>query len=168
MPRRPAASPAAQASSRLRRILDFATEVHGFERTHLDALCHFFYKGTMYNGVDAGQISSARAGALTVEAACDGLVSCGVLLDIPRVRGVDWLELGEPVMTADLEAAERFAGVHVGTGDILLVRTGYGTRRGRLGPLPWMDRRKPGLHVETLPWLHAREIAALRGDGDPP
>ena len=144
----------------------FATEVHGFERTHLDALCHFFYKGTMYNGVDAALISSARAGALTVEAACDGLVSRGVLLDIPRVRGVDWLELGDPVMTADLEAAERFAGVRVGSGDILLVRTGYGMRRERLGPLPWTNRSKPGLHVETLPWLHEREVAALGGDGD--
>jgi kynurenine formamidase len=144
----------------------FATEVHGFNRTHIDAFCHFSYKGNLYNGLDAGLITSAGAGACTIVPASEGIVSRGVLLDIPRLKGVDWIELGIPIMTEDLEAAERAAGVTVQQGDILLVRTGYKTRRATLGPLPWQDRSKPGLHAETLRWLHQREIAVLGGDGD--
>jgi len=144
----------------------FATEVHGFNRTHIDAFCHFSYKGKLYNGLDAGLITSSGASACTIVPASDGIMSRGVLLDIPRLKGRDWLDLGEPITTADLEAAERSAGLRVGTGDILLVRTGYKTRNATLGPLPWQDRSKPGLHAETLRWLHEREIAVLGGDGD--
>jgi kynurenine formamidase len=141
------------------------TDIHG-RITHLDAFCHQIYRGKTWNGAGASLVRSSGSETGTVEAAAEGIMSRGVLLDIPRLKGVDWLELGEPILTEDLEAAASAEGVTVIAGDILLVRTGFKARNKALGPLPYTDRTKPGLHVSVLPWLHACDIAVLGGDGD--
>jgi nucleotide-binding universal stress UspA family protein len=84
---------------------------HGYAISHLDALCHFFWKGQMYNGHPARLVTSTGARANSVEAAQDGIITRGVLLDIPRLRGVDFLEPGEMILSDELEAAERAAGL---------------------------------------------------------
>ena len=82
------------------------------------------------------------------------------LLDVPRIRGVAWLEPGEHVFREDLEAAERDQGVRVGTGDILLVRTGHTRRQAELEP--WdTGKAKAGLHPTTASFLAERQVAAL-------
>ena len=87
-----------------------------------------------------------------------------MLLDIPTVRGVEALEPGTAITVDDLEAAEDAAGVRVGTGDLLLVRTGRWAWRRQHGP--WNPREQlAGLHASCLPWLHEREVAILGGDG---
>ncbi len=88
----------------------------------------------------------------------------GVLLDVPRLRGAPWLEPGEPIHVADLEAAEAAAGLRVEAGDLLLVRTGRWAYRDAHGP--WdPHERLAGLHACCLPWLHERRVAALGSDG---
>ena len=82
--------------------LAFATDrlamnVHGNVDSHLDALCHIMYDGVLYNGVPAGTVTADGARELSVEVAKDGIVGRGVLLDIPRLRGLSWLEPGEHV-----------------------------------------------------------------------
>jgi kynurenine formamidase len=103
-----------------------------------------------------------------VSAYAQGIVGRGVLLDIPRLRGVKWLEPGEAVTTAELEAAEKAQGVRLGEGDIFLFRTGHHRRRLELGP--WKNgydgEGKAGLHVETIRLLHERKVAAFFPDGD--
>jgi kynurenine formamidase len=95
-------------------------------------------------------------------------VGRGVLLDIPRLRGVAYLEPGEAVSRAELEAAENAQGVHLGEGDILVFRTGH--HRRRLDKGAWDNgyggEGKAGLHVDTIPWMHERRIAAFLPDGD--
>jgi len=110
---------------------------HGRTITHIDALSHYSWRGKLYNGNPASQITS-REGAQThsIEVASDGIVTRGVLLDIPAVRGVSWVPPEEPVMPQDLEAAERAQGVRVEEGDILLVRTGNYRKRLDMGPVP--------------------------------
>ena len=93
----------------------------------------------------------------------DGVVGRGVLLDIPRLRGVDFLESDDVVHRADLEAAEHAAGVRVGTGDILLVVVG--PRRPAACAAQARSTAWRGLHPDCLPWLHEREIAVLGSDG---
>ena len=92
----------------------------------------------------------------------------GLLLDIPRLRGVKWLEPGEAVSTAELEAAEKAHGVRLGEGDIFVFRTGHHRRRLDMGP--WNNgydgEGKAGLHVETIRLLHERKVAAFFPDGD--
>lgn len=137
---------------------------HGMAHTHLDALCHVFYKGQMYNGFPASAVLSTGATRCAITAGEQGIVSRGVLIDVPAVRGADWLEPGEPIHPADLEAAEERQGVRVEEGDILLVRTGRHRRAARVGA--WNGRESlAGLHASCLPWLHERRVAVLGCDG---
>lgn len=142
----------------------FAIAPHGMSTSHIDALCHIFHRGLMYNNRPASLVASTGAMANAVDVAGDGIVSRGVLLDLPRLRGESWLEPGAPIMVADLEAAEAAQGLRVESGDILLIYTGRERRREARGG--WRPRDGlAGLHEDTLPWLHAREVAVLGCDG---
>ena len=90
---------------------------HGDCHTHMDALCHIAYQGQVYNGRPALEVMTTKgATALDVTSYSDGLVGRGVLLDVPRFRGVDWLEPGEAVTRAELEAVEAAQGVRARRG----------------------------------------------------
>jgi kynurenine formamidase len=132
--------------------------------TQWDALSHIAYDGLMYNGHSADQVS-ARFGArrLAVDAMTGRLTGRGVLLDIARLRGVDWLAAGTAIAPAELEAAERAQGVTVGAGDFLLVRTGWRARFLADGVDGWMTS-EPGLDFDCARWLHDREVAAVGSD----
>ncbi len=137
---------------------------HGYATSHLDALCHIFWEGRTYNGHSSEVVTAHGAEQLGVHHLRDGVVGRGVLLDIPPVRGVDALEPGTPITVDDLEAAEAATGVRVGTGDVLLVRTGRWAWYREHGP--WdPHERLAGLHASCLPWLHEREVAMLGSDG---
>jgi len=159
-------------SSGLRFGLDFLGMVcHGDCHTHVDALCHISYKGQTYGGRVATDVLTTK-GATTLDIANygNGLVGRGVLLDIPRLRGVKWLEPGEAVTRAELEACEKAQGVELGEGDIFVFRTGHHRRRLEVGAWdnswPPEGEGKAGLHVDTVPWMHERRIAAFLPDGD--
>ena len=138
---------------------------HGFAVTHLDSLCHIFRDGQMYNGRSSDLVSTAAgATVLSVDTVRDGIVGRGVLLDIPLLKGKDWLDPGEGVFPEDLEAAEELGGVTVGTGDILLCRFGTMAQRNAEGPSKEVFSRRPGLHASCAPWLHERQVAALGSD----
>jgi kynurenine formamidase len=138
---------------------------HGPAYTHLDAFCHVFFDRRMYNGRPASLVATTGAKANDVTVA-SGLVSRGVLLDIPRLRGVDFLEPELPVLPSELDEAARATGVSVSEGDVLLIRVGRHARErakpgsGTLNGRSWM----PGLHPECLPWLHVRGVAVLGSD----
>ena len=137
---------------------------HGYATTHLDALCHIFHEGRLYNGYSSERITAHGALELSVDALRHGIVSRGVLLDLPAAKGKAWLEPGEPIHPADLEQAEKKAAVQVESGDILFVRTGRFALVAARGD--WNPReRLAGLHADCLPWLHARGVAALGSDG---
>jgi kynurenine formamidase len=142
------------------------TEVHGLGLTHIDALCHMFVRGRMYNGFPAEDVRSTGAARNSIMALADGLIGRGVLLDVPAALGVPFLEGRRQVRAAELEEAERAGGVAVGEGDILLVSTGRDARRaGAKGGLNPFTQGLAGLHPECLPWLHERRVAALGSDG---
>jgi kynurenine formamidase len=144
---------------------------HGDCHTHVDALCHISYRGLTYNGRKASEIlTSNGATSQDIAAYHLGVVGRGVLLDIPRLRRLKWLEPGEAVTRAELEACEEAQGVSVGGGDFLVFRTGHHRRRLELGPWdngpPPLGEGKAGLHVDAIPWMHERQIAAFLPDGD--
>lgn len=135
---------------------------HG-SNTHIDGLAHYAWDGKVYNGFDYTDIKSlAGSTKLSVHDAKDGMVTRGVLLDIPALKGVEWLEPGYAITTDDLLAAEDRQGVRVGSGDVLLVHTGHVARSIRLGPAP--GQTQAGLHASTLPFLRERDIAVLGSD----
>ncbi len=140
-------------------------DYHHDGHSHIDALCHVGYRGSLYNGRPESAVTDRGAQVNSIEVLRNGLVGRGVLLDIPRVRGADWLEPGEHVFRDDLEAAEREQGVSVSEGDILLVRTGHARRLAELGP--WNTAAaKAGLHPSAMPFLAERGVAALGSDGN--
>ncbi|MFF1839762.1 cyclase family protein [Streptomyces sp. NPDC058231] len=107
----------------------FPMNVHGDADSHIDALCHVIYDGTLHGGVAASSVTSGGAEELSIAVASDGIVGRGVLLDIPRLRGVAWLEPGDHVTADDLTAAETAQHVRVSEGDLLFVRVGHRRRR---------------------------------------
>ena len=147
-------------------VMDFVgVAFHGMATSHLDALCHVFVDGKMYNGFSKDEVKSTGARRGSVMAARHGIVSRGVLLDIPRLLGVDWLDPRTAITVDQLEAAERAQGVEVCDGDILLVGTGRDARRRAEGPWSPIEDGLAGLGAECVPWLHRRGVAVLGGDG---
>jgi len=133
--------------------------------TQWDALSHCFLDGRLYNGYDANLVSSQGAKRNGIEKMGRHIVTRGVLLDMPRVKGVPWLEPGYAITAGDLDAAVRAHRVEVGTGDALLIRTGQMTmcrRRGGWGDYAGGDA--PGLSFHSAGWLHEHQIAALATD----
>jgi kynurenine formamidase len=153
-------------SGSLRFAKDYVgVDYHNEGHSHIDALCHVAYEGMLYGGVPDSKVTSAGAAAGAIDLLRDGLVGRGVLLDVPRARGVRWLEPGEHVFVDDLEAAERQQGVRVDVGDILLVRTGHARRLTELAP--WDTRKaKAGMHPSAARFLAERNVAALGSDGN--
>ena len=136
---------------------------HGYHVTHIDSLSHFFWNARSYNGLDAKSVNSReRAAQGGVQLLENGLVTRGVLLDIARVRGVDWMKAGDGIFPEDLEAAEAAQNVKVEPGDALLYRTGWPKAREVEGPPPLPGR--PGIHSACLPWIHERGVALLAAD----
>jgi kynurenine formamidase len=147
--------------------MDFiGTDFHGKSVTHIDALCHCNFRGQLYNGVSATDaISSKGASFGSVMALRDGIVSRGVLMDVPRAQGKEWLEAGTAVTPDDLEAVESAEEVRVGAGDIVLLRSGHLRRQAQMGV--WDPRNlSAGLHPFAMRWLADRGIAVLGADGD--
>ena len=138
-----------------------ALDVHGLWTTHVDALSHMFVRGQMYGGRPASDVRSDGARSNTVLTMADGVIGRGVLLDVARAAGVDFLDAGTVLTVEDLEAAEAAQGVSVGSGDILLVAWGReARRRARRG----FDGFA-GLDAGCLPWLAEREVSVLGSDG---
>ncbi len=153
-------------SGTLRFAKDYVgVDYHNDSHSHIDALCHVTWEGALYNDRASDSVDAGGASTETIEVLKDGLIGRGVLLDVPRVRGVDWLEPGEHVFIDDLEAAEEAAGISVGEGDILLVRTGHSRRLRELDP--WdTPNAKAGMHPTCAVFLSDRGVAALGSDGN--
>jgi kynurenine formamidase len=140
-------------------------DYHNDGHSHIDALSHVAYEGSLYDGHPDSMVTSHGAGVGEIDVLKHGLVGRGVLLDVPRVRGVRWLEPGEHVFPEDLEAAERAQAVRVGVGDILLVRTGHARCLAEVEP--WdTGSTKAGLHPTAARFLAERCVAALGSDGN--
>ena len=153
-------------ASRLSFAMDRTSmNIHGNADSHIDALCHVIFDGTLYNGVAADAVTTAGATELSIDVAGHGIVGRGLLLDIPRSRGVPWLEPGDHVTADDLLAAESAQAARIGPGDLLFVRVGHRARRRSLGPWDAAQARA-GLHPTVLELFAERRVAVLGSDSN--
>jgi kynurenine formamidase len=138
---------------------------HGYAHSHMDALCHISYKDQVYNGYPKAEVNTEKGCTkLGIERLKSGILTRGIIIDIPRLTGVPYLEAGVPIFTEDLDSWERKTGVKITAGDAVFVRTGRWARRAKVGP--WKASETiAGLHASTVPWFKARDIAFLGGDG---
>jgi kynurenine formamidase len=137
---------------------------HGVAVTHVDSLAHFFWQGKTYNGKPAHLVSTSMGATVcSVTAARQGFISRGLLVDVPMIRGIDWVERGEGVMPQDILAAEERCGFKVEEGDILLIRTGQLRRRNVEGPVG-RAAGSTACQAACLPLFHERGIAVMGSD----
>lgn len=136
---------------------------HGLNYAHMDSLCHARYKDKAYNGFPASDATEMGCVSSGIEYLKDGMLSRGILIDMPRLKGVPYLEPGTSVLASDIEAWERMANVRIEPGDVVLVRTGRWAPRPD-GSAMSIQGRSAGVHVTTLPLLRERDVAVLGTD----
>ena len=142
---------------------EYSVNYHGYAHTHVDALCHFFYKGKMYNGFSEKEVTDKGAAKDSVITMKNGILTRGILMDLPRLLGVKYLEGNRAIYPEDLEAWEKKSGVKVESGDAVLIRTGRWARRKAEGE--WeIEKGSAGLHASCLPWLKQRDVAIVGSD----
>ena len=142
----------------------YAIQYHGYAHSHIDALCHILYKGQTYNGYATADVNTDKGCTkLGIENLKAGIVTRGVLIDIPRLRGLPYLEPGTAIYVEDLEAWEKKSGLRIAPGDAVLLRTGRWARREALGP--WnVSQSAAGFHASVAPWMKARGVSLLGSD----
>jgi len=141
----------------------YTVSFHGFGLSHFDSLSHTFYEGKLYNGLSESDMTTAGSRRLDAEQYHDGIVTRGVLVDIPQLRGKPYLDTSDVVTAADLDTWERRTGQHIRAGDAVFIRTGRWARRAALGP--WdISQASAGLHPDAVRWLKQRDIAVLGSD----
>ncbi|MDP9114403.1 MAG: cyclase family protein, partial [Acidobacteriota bacterium] len=137
--------------------------------THQDALCHMSYNGQMYNGQPLNTTTCIPG----IENLKDGIMTRGILIDIPRLKGVPYLEPGTNISSKDVEAWEKMAGVKVSSGDAIILRTGRWPRRTKVGPWKIIGHSS-GFDLSMASWVKSRDVALAGGDNsvemewDPP
>jgi len=139
-----------------------ALVMHSHSGTHIDALCHIWYDDKLYNGFETAEHMTSHGVTRNSIDNVPFLVGRGVLLDVAGWKGVEHLELAEPITAGDLDACAAAQGVEIRAGDILLIRTGWIN-------LLTVDRKlfdtgEPGIDQSTLPWLKEHDVAAVGAD----
>lgn len=94
----------------------------------------------------------------------DGIITRGVLVDVPMIRGRDWVDRGTGVMPEDIAEAERRCGFRVEEGDVLIVRTGQLKHRNEHGPVDPGVAGSTACQAACLPLFHQRGIAMICSD----
>ena len=142
---------------------EYTVFFHGFAHTHIDALSHVFYQGKMYNGFPQSSIKPDGAGQLAITAMSDGLFTRGVLVDIPWLKGLPYLDTSTVITPADLDAWEKKTGVHIQSGDAVFIRTGRWAYRAAKGP--WdIGSHSAGLSALCVRWFKQRDVAVMGSD----
>ena len=141
----------------------YSVQFHGFTHTHIDALCHIFHEGRMYNGYSQKEVTELGAAKLSVIAIKDGIFTRGVLMDFPRLFGVDYLNGDRAIYPEDIEAWQKKTAVAVGSGDAVIIRTGRWARWADEGE--WdIEKGSAGIHVSCMPWFKEKDVALLGSD----
>jgi kynurenine formamidase len=132
--------------------------------TQWDALGHVSYGERMYNNVPACAVDVHGASQLSIESAVPGVVGRGVLLDVARCEGVDWLKAGAVIGVNELDRAVEMAQARIMPGDVLLIRTGWRRFFLSTGSRQEFMAGEPGIGVEAVRWLRNHDVAAICSD----
>jgi kynurenine formamidase len=129
-----------------------------------DGLAHVFYDDQLYNGFPASDVGPHGAKHCSIDKMAKGIVGRGVLLDIARYRGVEWMDIGDVITPEDLDGAAQRQGVEVRSGDIVLFRTGWRKKFLSDGDAAGFMAGEPGLGLACCEWLHSHEVAVIASD----
>lgn len=137
-----------------------AIALGGHVGTHIDALCHFSFRGKLYGGVDVAQSYGRGHGDLTVDTIAP-IVRRAVMLDIARQQKAAALPVDFEVKPQHLEEASR--GVEIRGGDVVLLRTGWANYFAE--PRRFLaEGHGPGPSIDGARWLSERGVFAAGSD----
>lgn len=142
----------------------YGVEYHGLVCTHIDALCHTWDAGGMWQGWNPGETittSGTRRGG--IENWSSGIVTRGVLLNVPAFRGTDYVTADRPVYGEELRAVADHQGVEVQPGDCLVVYSGR-QRWNEHNPPIGTEPVRPGLHASCLEYIRDTDCALIAWD----
>ncbi len=141
----------------------YSFRYHGYTITHLDALCHQFFDGRMYNDFSPKSVTAKGAGRLAVLNMQQGIFTRGVLVDLPALAGERYLDSRRAIYPEDLDKWEKQTGVRIASGDAVLIRTGSWARAAAEGQ--WkVEAGSAGLHASAMQWFRKRDVAAFGSD----
>ena len=142
----------------------YRVSYHGYSHSHIDALCHILYNDRAYNGYARPDVETERGcRQLSIDNLKNGVITRGILFDMPRLKNLPYLEPGVAVYVEDLEAWERKVGLKIAAGDAIFLRTGRWARRDKVGP--WnVALNAAGLHASVAPWIKTRGVAFIGSD----
>jgi len=130
---------------------------HGFTHSHIDGINHLSKDGEMYNGFTDPSI-------LGIDNYKNGIISKGILIDVPLLHSKEYVEAGYKVTLKDILDFENIYNVKIEKGDVLLIRTGRWIEKKRKGDWDF-PKNNAGIHYNIIPLLSEREIAVLGSDG---
>ena len=143
---------------------NYSISYHGFTVSHMDGLAHLAQDGKLYNGYDASKISPQGFEELGIEAFNEGIISKGVLIDIPLLYNKDYIEAGTKISIQDIIRFEKKFNVKIEKGDVVLVRTGRWSEKKTKGD--WdSSKTSAGLNYNVAMLLNERKVAVLGSDG---
>ncbi len=143
----------------------YTVRYHGIAHSHIDGLQHFAHKGMLYNGMPFDSLTPDGTERLGIQnVGINGIFTRGVLVDMPRFLGVDYLPAGAAIGAADIEAWEKASGVTIASGDVLLIRTGRWVQVAEQGQWSFLEN-VAGSHASLAAWLKARDVAVIGCDG---
>lgn len=151
-------SPASQGSADI-----YSVQFHSYTHTHVDALCHVFHMGRMYNNIPQSEVTDKGAAKLSVISMKNGIFTRGVLMDFPRLFGVPYFEHARPIYPEDIQTWQRKTGTAVGSGDAAIIRTGRWARWENEGEWDF-EKDSAGLHVSCMPLFKEWDVALLGSD----
>jgi kynurenine formamidase len=134
-------------------------------RSHIDALAHNFRHGRFYNGFPWTVMTKNGTQKLGIQNLRHGIVTRGILIDIPKLKGVPFLQASEHIYVEDLEAWEKKAGVRVSPGDALFIRAGNWARRRATREQTPSNSTTAGLDPSVARWLRERDVAVIGSEG---
>jgi len=137
---------------------------HGSSTTHMDALSHYIHQGHIYNGFPGSGTTTWGATKNDILPFKNGILTRGILVDLPLLQGVPYLADDAAIYPEDLEAWEKKAGIHIGSGDAVFIRTGRWARDAA-HPSPDAKGHIAGLYGSCAKLLRQRDIAILGSDG---
>lgn len=128
--------------------------------THIDAISHQADAQMLYGGIDANDVSNSRGFTEGGVEEIEPIIAQGVLLDVPRFRGVDEVPAGEEIDAPELQACAAAQGVSIQPGNVVLVRTGNGRH--------WNDPTRflagPGMTGDVSRWLAGIGVHSVGAD----
>ncbi len=130
--------------------------------TQFDGLGHLGVGDVFYNGNHRRDFSAAdgltKLGIENVGA----IITRGVLVDVAGYKGVARLDGGYEITLADLRGTLERQRVEIGSGDVVIVHTGWGSLWGVDNAA--FKAESPGIGLEAGRWLVEREVVLVGSD----